>query len=117
MSCGTCQACAVLPDELQPYGVEFHTADGVFIKEMHIPLAGTIVPQHAHSYDHTTMVAKGSLKVTAEGVVIVYQAPAGIFIPARVKHMLESLEDDTIAYCIHRARDGGAVISSLNDGA
>lgn len=96
--------------------MEFHSADGVFVKEMRIPKAGTIVAQHSHSYDHTTMLAKGRMRVSVVGQHrtegAVYQAPAGIFIPAKVMHMLESLEDDTIAYCIHRERDGGAAVEA-----
>jgi mannose-6-phosphate isomerase-like protein (cupin superfamily) len=111
MSCGTCTACAALPDELQPYGVEHATADGIFVKQMVIPKAGTIVPTHAHSYDHTTMVAKGSVDVWADGVFQRrYDAPEAIYIPALVKHRIVSLVDDCICYCIHRMRDGGAAV-------
>jgi hypothetical protein len=115
MSCGTCQVCE--SDSIQPFGVEIHTADGIFIKQMVIPKAGTLVPQHSHTYDHTTMLAKGAVHVGVPDAEIpnmrhwkLYQAPAGIFIPAGVKHMFRSLDDGCILYCIHKERDGGAAV-------
>jgi quercetin dioxygenase-like cupin family protein len=113
MSCATCPVqCGFgrLPDALQPFGEDFQTADGVFIKQMVIPRSGTIVPQHSHVYDHTTMLAKGILKVEVAGeLAVVHYAPAAIFIRAGVKHLLTSLEDDTIAYCIHNVSRNGSV--------
>lgn len=86
----------------QPHGVEIFTADGVFIKQMAIPKAGTMVPQHSHVFDHTSMLARGSVRVWKDGVLdgdVV--APAGIFIAAGIKHAFLALEDETIIYCIH----------------
>jgi len=80
-------------------------ADGVFIKEMRIPKSGTLVPQHSHEYDHTSFVAKGS--VTCEGKT--YHAPFPIYIKAGVKHMFQSLEDDTLVLCIHNVSRAGHV--------
>lgn len=115
MSCGPCQSCESA--SIQPFGVEIHTADGVFIKQMVIPKAATMVPQHSHQYDHTTMLAKGVVHVGVPDEQMPnfriwkeYQAPAGIFIPAGVKHTILSLEDDCVLYCIHKERDGGAAV-------
>jgi quercetin dioxygenase-like cupin family protein len=109
--CKGCTAgCVALPNELQPYGVELYTADGVMIKEMHIPKLGTLVPQHSHVYDHTTMVAAGSVSIQREGMLeYSVSAPAGIFIPANEKHSFLSLEDDTILYCIHNISHTGEI--------
>lgn len=88
--------------DIQPYGIEITTVDGVFIKQMVIPHRGTIVPQHAHTWDHTSFVAKGSVSCWRDGEFDKrYVAPAAIFIKASVKHLFQSLEDDTIIYCIH----------------
>jgi quercetin dioxygenase-like cupin family protein len=77
---------------------------------MHIPKAGTIVPQHSHAYDHTSFVASGSVAVRGgpSGPSIV-QAPAPIFIPAGVKHSFTSLEDNTLVLCIHNVSRAGFV--------
>jgi quercetin dioxygenase-like cupin family protein len=88
---------------------EFHGNDDVFIKQMVVPDRGTVVPQHSHEYDHTSMLAKGSVKVWGDGKYLgVFVSPAGIEIKAGVKHSFLTLEDDTIIYCIHNvSRSGG----------
>jgi quercetin dioxygenase-like cupin family protein len=94
----------------QPYGVEIHTPDGIFIKQMVIAKAGTYVPQHSHAWDHTSMLAAGAVRVWRDGVIDRdYQAPTGIPIAAGVKHMFMALEDETIVYCIHNISRTGEV--------
>ena len=113
----TCRICPTPcgPALAQPYGVEAE-ADGVFVKQMVVPHAQTIVPQHAHAYAHLTMLAKGSMEVWAEATFLGrFQATAPIYIEANVKHSFLTLEDDTIAYCIHRTDRTGAIeIAELN---
>jgi quercetin dioxygenase-like cupin family protein len=87
----------------QPYGVEIKMADGIFVKQMAIPRAGTIIPQHSHKYDHLSMLARGSVRVWRDGADKgVFHAPTGITIPAGCKHTFRSLEDNTVLYCVHR---------------
>lgn len=94
----------------QPYGVEIRMASDIFIKQMAIPKAGTIVPQHSHKYDHVSMLAWGSIRVWRDGVDRgVFHAPTGITIPAGCKHTFRSLEDNTVIYCIHNIRDAEEV--------
>jgi len=94
----------------QPEDWEFAGADGVFIKQMSLPKKGMVVPQHAHTYDHYTMLATGSLKVIKDGVEMgVFHAPKPIFIAAKAKHLLIAMVDDTLAYCIHRLDEEGNV--------
>lgn len=89
----------------QPYEVDFTTADGVFIKQVVVRNAGTWLPQHAHKYDHTTMLAKGKIFAWKDGQLDKqYAAPAALFIAAGVKHLFQTLVDDTILYCIHNAK-------------
>lgn len=96
-----CQPSLVVAPE-QPHGIELHMADDVFIKQMVIPRAGTYVPQHSHAYDHTSMLAKGSIRVWEDGQLTGdFVAPTGIMIKRGVKHTFLSLEDGTIVYCIH----------------
>lgn len=94
----------------QPRVWEKIAADGVFIKEVNLPTQYSIVPQHAHAYEHTTLVASGKLMVFDEtGKHAVYEAPSAVYIPAGVKHMLMSLVADTVAYCIHNISRHGTV--------
>ena len=99
-----CTHCLVKA-ECQPYGSEFMAADGLFIKEMILDKAGTIVPQHSHAYDHVSYVAKGA--VLFEGKR--YESPSPIFVPAMKKHTFVSLEDDTLVLCIHNVSRSGEV--------
>lgn len=101
MSCESCQICEQPPDW------EHISVDGVFIKQMYLKEPGTMVPQHAHRYDHTSMLATGSVRMWKEGLFVAdFVAPAPIFIKAGVKHMFQSLEANTLIYCIHNARAG-----------
>lgn len=107
--CQRCTAgCVTIADE-QPYGEEF-SADGVFVKQMVIPKAGTIVPQHSHTYDHLSVLAVGTVEVWRDGVRVgEYTAPAGIVIPAHTKHLFVSLTDGAQIMCVHNTARTGAI--------
>jgi quercetin dioxygenase-like cupin family protein len=86
----------------EPYGIEVHEADGLFLKQMFIPKRDTTIPQHAHAYDHLSMLVKGSVGVWKNGVFDqCYKAPKGILIKAGIKHLFLSLTDDTEIWCVH----------------
>lgn len=94
----------------QPPVVEWTMQDGVFIKQMYIAKAGTLIPQHSHEYDHTSMLAVGSVRLVADGVHLGdFKAPKPIVIKKGVKHLFQSLEDDTIIYCVHNLHSAEAV--------
>lgn len=105
MDCANpCQNCKV-NSICQPYGIEYTAADGVFIKEMRIPDANTVVPQHSHKFDHTSFLAVGS--VIFEGKQ--YDAPHPFYIPAFKKHTFQSLTPNTLILCIHNVSRSGEV--------
>jgi quercetin dioxygenase-like cupin family protein len=88
----------------QPYGIEIHIADDVFVKQSVVAKAGTILPQHAHRYDHLSMIAVGSVRVWEDGRLKgEFKAPTGVHIRAGVKHTFQTLEDGTVIYCVHNA--------------
>lgn len=90
------------PVELELKHWEIFTVDGVFIKQMELPISGIFVAQHSHTYDHVSMLATGSARVYANDEELgVFKAPCAITIRAGVKHTIESLEPNTIIYCIH----------------
>ena len=76
---------------------------------MHFSKAGDTEIGHTHSFDHLTLLASGSLKITANNKETVFKAPNMIYIHKDVKHELVALEDNTVAYCIHALRNGDAV--------
>lgn len=103
--CKSCDLCIE-----QPPNWEHKSPDGVFIKQMFLRHQFTLVPQHAHAYDHTSMLATGSVRAWADGVLLGdYAAPCPIFIKAKVKHTFQSLEPDTLIYCIHNISRTGDV--------
>lgn len=94
--CDGCAARAVC----QPIGREYTTENGAFVKEMDIKQAGTIIPQHAHAYEHISYVAQGA--VLFEGGR--YDAPCAITVPAFKKHTFQALLPNTLVLCIHASK-------------
>jgi quercetin dioxygenase-like cupin family protein len=103
-----CVDCALCIE--QPPVWEHTSVDGVFVKQMLLKERGTLVPQHAHVYDHTSMLARGSVRMWADGEYVGdFVAPQPLFIKAKVKHRFQSLEPDTLIYCIHNVSRTGQV--------
>jgi len=73
----------------------------LFCRMMKFEKAGNIEYGHSHTFDHLTLLAKGSLNVTVNGKTTKFTAPHMIYIQKDKFHELEALEDDTIAFCIH----------------
>ena len=111
--CDTCEAardgrCYTLAVN-QPVVTEFG-ADGLAVLSIAIPDAGTLTPQHSHAYEHLTMLAAGSVRVSrTDAEAAEYTAPAGILIPAGVKHLFETLTPDVLMLCIHNTALTGRV--------
>jgi hypothetical protein len=104
----------MLPDLVaaaqQPIDTDFLIADDIFVKQICVPKAQTYIPQHSHEYDHTTMLAKGSVIVWIDGEYLgAFYAPKPILIGARKKHLFLTLEDDTMFYCIHNIARAGSI--------
>jgi hypothetical protein len=94
----------------QPYGVEIKLADEIFVKQIVVDRPHTMIPQHSHSYDHTSMLAVGEVEVwQGETYMGRFQAPTGILIKAHVKHSFVTLSEKVILYCIHRTDRTGEV--------
>jgi quercetin dioxygenase-like cupin family protein len=77
----------------------------LYSRMMHFAKVGDVEIGHTHQFDHLTLLAKGKLKVTVEGVSTEFTAPHMIYIKADKVHELVALTDDTVAYCIHALRD------------
>lgn len=91
-----------LPDAEQPISTEIKMADGIFMKTMRAEKAGTLIPQHAHKFSHVSNLVRGKIRVFVDGKTMGdYEAPIGITIAANLKHMFETLVDDTIMLCVH----------------
>lgn len=86
--------------------VKISIVANTWVKQMNFQKAGDINFGHKHSFDHQTLLAKGSVKIQVNGIDTVFNAPHIIFIGAGYEHGMVALEDDTIVYCIHALRDG-----------
>lgn len=92
-----------LEGEAAPYECVIHAANGLFVKQMVIPHAGTQMLQHSHEYPHVTTIAAGEAELFVDNEFIgTYAAPACIEIAASKKHRFKTLCDYVIIYCIHR---------------
>jgi hypothetical protein len=86
----------------QPVSVEIKLTDDLFIRTATVADAGTVIPTHAHRYDHITLLAYGSMRVEADGEMLGdYTGPVGILIRARVKHTMTTLTDGVVFACVH----------------
>ena len=73
-------------------------------KMMVFAKAGDVEYGHAHTFDHLTLLARGALKITIDGVSSEFKAPHMIYIKKDKVHELVAIEDSTVAYCIHALR-------------
>ena len=86
----------------QPISTDIKLADGVFMKTMVVRKALTVIPQHSHRFDHVSVLVRGSVRVMADGEHLGdFTAPRGITIKAGVKHLFQTMTDDTIVLCVH----------------
>lgn len=87
----------------------------LYSRMMHFRKAGDIEHGHTHQFDHLTLLAKGRLQVTVEGVTTEFTAPHMLYIRADKNHELVALTDDTVAYCIHalRTHEGDIIDPSM----
>jgi len=81
--------------------VSINLVSNIFIKQMEFAKTGDFMPGHTHTYDHMTLLAKGSVKVTVNEQDTIFNAPHIIFIHKDNIHRIEALEDNTVAYCIN----------------
>lgn len=84
--------------------------DGIMTKVIHLKSANTYIPQHSHKYDHSTVLAAGSVRGWKDGELLGdFTGAQPIFIEAGHQHTFMSLEDNTVVLCIHRIDRTGEV--------
>lgn len=88
-------------DEFAEVGVKITHG---YSKRTEIP-AGVHLRQHAHKYDHISVLAQGTAEVKIEGSApVVYHAPAEILVKATYVHSVNALTP-VVWYCIHDMSD------------
>lgn len=89
--------------DFTPEDISFHAADDIFFKQYRLP-KDALVPQHAHEWDHTTLVCSGRIRAwCGEELLGEFEGPHVLTIPAHSKHTFLALAD-TVIYCIHNMR-------------
>lgn len=92
----------IRPAPYPPLETTICEAHDLYIKQIVVPKAATIIPQHSHALSHVTLLTSGSVNLWRdEHGPEYFKAPAPIHIPAGVKHLFQTLEDDTTLYCVH----------------
>ena len=91
-----------------PY-VRIGCVANLYSRQMHFLKAGDLEHGHTHPFDHLTLLAAGSLRVTVNNKTTEFKAPHMIYIKAEYEHEIVALEDNTVAYCIHALRNGQGV--------
>jgi mannose-6-phosphate isomerase-like protein (cupin superfamily) len=79
--------------------ITHHFSSGLYAKETRIPADSWLV-QHAHKFDHLSILAQGSVELIIDGKSEIIDAPACITIEANKHHGVRSITD-VIWYCIH----------------
>lgn len=75
---------------------------GIYALKWTVPDAGTVCPQHSHTYDHLSAIMAGGVRVEADGGEVgEFRAPAFVKIAARTKHVFTTLEAGTVIVCLH----------------
>jgi hypothetical protein len=83
--------------------------DNVFVKMIPLPGVGSTVDGHAHTFDHITLLSKGSVLMEHDNGQKTYSAPCLIVTPKGIVHKFTALEKDTLLCCVHAIRDGDDV--------
>ena len=72
--------------------ITHHFGGGVYAKETRIPANSWLV-QHAHKFDHLSILAEGSVELIIDGESQIINAPACLTIKANKHHGVRSVTD------------------------
>lgn len=87
----------------------------LWIRQMLFKEIGDKNEPHVHNFDHMTLLAHGSVKVTVDGVASEFKAPFVIWVAKGKKHYIEALEPNSVAYCVHALRNKESKESEILD--
>lgn len=90
--------------EHQPETLQITIFAGIYSKIYRVPDAHTIMPQHAHSYDHQTLLVQGVIDLYVDGRLMGrHRAPEVLTIEAHHKHAFRTVTPDVVLICVHNA--------------
>lgn len=88
-----------------PPQTDLKIVDNVFVKMHVFAKAGDTHNGHAHTFDHITLLASGSVKMVHDNGEAEYKAPHLIVTPKGIKHQFTALESNTVFCCVHAIRE------------
>jgi hypothetical protein len=90
----------------------------IWIRSHYFPKAGVNNDGgHKHNFDHTTLLARGKIRVRVPGFAPKeFTAPTFIIIKKEHKHEITALEDDTLYYCVFAVRDIDGNVTDIYSG-
>lgn len=87
----------------------------IFIRPLELAQAGDMIDGHAHNFDHTTYIVKGSMLIEhlADDKITVLRAVTKkatdgqnwVLIRAGAYHRITALENETLGHCIYSHRN------------
>jgi mannose-6-phosphate isomerase-like protein (cupin superfamily) len=95
-----------IPDDLvatMKERVEYvDSVGGIYFRALLLPDKGDLVPQHAHDYDHVTLVCAGAVRMWVNGVWV-EDIPAfrAVLVKAGAEHVFQALHPMTRLACVH----------------
>jgi hypothetical protein len=83
---------------------------GIYALSHTVKDAGTILPQHSHTFPHLSAIMAGAVRVEADGLDLgTFEAPAFVKIAARTRHTFTTLQPDTVICCLHAVGEAEGV--------
>lgn len=79
--------------------VRHYFSDKEYAKEIRLD-AGCSIGQHSHKFSHISILAEGTVLLTAGEMVTMYDAPSCIVVEAGVEHSITAITD-AVWYCVH----------------
>ncbi len=87
----------------QPFS-ELCLFGGVYIRTWVVADRGTLLPQHAHQFDHVSYIVSGVVRAWRGGELMGdFAGPNALKIEAGVLHQFLTLTDRCVIACVHNA--------------
>ena len=83
-----------------------YVAGGVYVKELILEAVGDEVLGHEHEFPHLSLVARGTVRVTVDGVSTEYTAPTALTVAAGKRHSILAVTSNCLWYCLHAVPEG-----------
>lgn len=85
--------------------------DNVFVRVFTLPKKGDVHDGHAHTFNHITLLAQGTVEMRTQWGVEppkkkMYIGPCLLVTPKSLVHEFEAMTDNCVLCCVHAIRSG-----------